>query len=218
MKNIFATMVTIGLLAQMSFAQDLTNTTNKKIENNLMEKSSGVEVGLMYTNLTDVYMKVDGTYTNNGNKYNYSESNKSGTHLGALGININYKDKTALNLFGYYFGAAILQSINTSEARNAVNFYKTQGGMSFTPVKQFSLYTGLNVSYMDILEKNNNSSIEYAPAAGMDFIVEYSLNKIGFQVGYQVLGLNGTPKDSYSEDLKVTGFVSGITTQISYMF
>ena len=142
MKNIFTAMLAIGLFAQTSFAQDLTNRTNKKLEPLDVEKTSGIEVGMIYSNLTDVNIKFEGSYTYSRKTTNFNETAKGGTHVGALGINVNYKNKTALNSFGYYYGAAILQSINTSEASNAINFYKTQGGMSYSPISHFSLYKG----------------------------------------------------------------------------
>ena len=63
-----------------------------------------------------------------------------------------------------------------------------------------------------------NTSAQYTSAAGMDFSVEYAMKNMGVQIGYQALGLNAKSTDSTFNNSKITGFISGIMTQVSYMF
>ncbi len=216
MNKIILTFLAMALTSQMTMAQDQISTTTESLPEIKTQKTKGLEVGLVYSNLTDMNMKIEGSVNINGQSYNFDQTSKGGTHLGIMGLNINYKDKYVRDQFGFYFGGAYMKPINKSESDLKTDIFKGQVGLSYSPMDSFSLKGDINVSYISL--KDNNSSIEYLPAAGIDLITELSIKDINLQIGYQVLGLNGQSKKSSGDDLKITGAVSGIMAQVSYLF
>lgn len=216
MKKTIKALLASCLFAQISFAQGIENTTMANTAEITTEKTKGIEVGLIYSNLTDVNMKIEGTfYSNTGDSYKFDSDSKGGTHLGIMGLNVNYKDRYAQEMLGFYFGGSFMKRMHSSESENEVNLYKGQVGLMITPVEHFSINGDLNLSYLDI--KSDTSGFKYLPAIGADLMVEMFAKNTSLQVGFQALGLNGTQKDS-TTDLKVTGFISGVVAQVSYMF
>lgn len=215
MKKLFSTILAVSILSQITFAQGQSNTTTSELPKVQESKSKGIEVGLVYSNLTDVNLKVDYKTNFYGTQIQTSDTSKGGTHLGIMGLNVNYKDKHVAGMFGYYFGASLMKSINKSEVGDSDLFvYKTQGGVSLSPTQYLTFSTDLNISYLDF--KSTTSDVKVNPAAGLDILADFSTqNNMSFQVGYQVLGYSA---ESKSQDTKITGFVSGIITQVSYLF
>jgi hypothetical protein len=215
MKKSIITLLATYLFAQLSFAQGIENTTTANTSEITTEKTKGIEVGLIYSNLTDVNAKIEGTvYSNFGTAYKVESESKGGTQLGIMGLNVNYKDRYAQELLGFYFGGAFMKRMNSSESAEDLNFYKGQVGLMITPLDYLSINGDINMSYISF---KNTDNVEYLPAAGVDLMVEMFAKNTSLQLGFQALGLNGKSKNS-KDDLKITGFVSGVVAQVSYMF
>ncbi len=160
-------------------------------------------------------MKFEGTiYTDWGGSYKMDQVSKGGTHLGIMGLNVNYKDRYAQDLLGFYFGGAFMKRMHSSESEQDLNIYKGQVGLMITPLEYLSINGDINMSYLSF---KNDDYFEYLPAAGVDLMIEMFAKNTSLQVGFQALGLNGKSKNS-QDDLNVTGFISGVVAQVSYMF
>jgi hypothetical protein len=209
MKSILLSFV-VTILSVTAFAQGRESVSTTQVGSQDVQRTKGVHAGIVYSNITDASLTA--SVSNDIGKF--EDTSKGGVQLGLMGLNVGYKDKYHFGNVGLDASATILKAINKNEADSKLTVYKIQAGGILPIGDKFSINGGLNVSYFGGID---SPGVKFEPAAGLDLSVQMDINNFGIMIGTQYLGYNAKAQGGGS-DLKVTGYVDGVITQVSYMF
>ncbi len=221
--TIRAISLSVLFFSSLAFGQGLETSSKTRSVSDRQMGSKGFVAGLVYSNLTDINLKTSITSYRDGVKIkDDSDSSKSGTHIGLMGLNLGYKSLYSFGSFGFDGGLQILRGINGSEFPSNINIFKAYGDLILPVNDRAALSIGLNLSHFDgLAEGDTKTELSAGAQAGVEFRIE----KATLMLGYQMLGITEKFSSSYASngstfksDGRFEGLISGFITQVSYTF